>query len=105
MVGFAVCHTGPGTEAGTGKCYIKFGAVRSGSKAAREFQRLLAATQEFGASRGAKMLTAGMNLAHLEAYREMLQAGFRSTRQGVVMERDGNPGYNRPKVFLIDDWR
>ena len=38
-------------------------------------------------------------------YREMLQAGFRTTRQGVVMERNAEPGYNRREVFLIDDWR
>lgn len=105
LTGFAVCHAGPGTEAGSGKCYIKFGAVRSGPKAAREFRRLLAATHEFGASQGTKVLTAGMNLAHPDAYREMLKAGFRSTRQGVIMERNGKPGYNRPEVFLIDDWR
>lgn len=105
LAGLAVCHAGPGTEAGTGKCYIKFGAVQSGPKAVREFRRLLNASSEFGASRGAKVVAAGINLARLDAYREMLQAGFRSTRQGVVMERSGQPGYNRSKVFLIDDWR
>lgn len=103
--GFAVCHAGAGTEAGSGKCYIKFGAVRSGPNSAREFHGLLEASHEFAASRGAKLLTAGMNLSRLVAYREMLQAGFRSTRQGVVMERDAKSGYNRPEVFLIDDWR
>jgi hypothetical protein len=46
-----------------------------------------------------------MNLSRLEAYRELLQAGFRTTAQGVVMERNGQPGYNRPGVYLIDDWR
>jgi hypothetical protein len=35
----------------------------------------------------------------------MLDAGFRATRLGVVMERNGAAGYNRPEVFLIDDWR
>jgi hypothetical protein len=105
LAGFAVCHTGAGTEAGSGKCYIKFGAVRSGPYSTLEFRRLLAACSEFAVSHGTKLLTAGMNLARLDAYREMLQAGFRSTRQGVVMERHGKPGYNRPEVFLIDDWR
>ena len=46
-----------------------------------------------------------MNLARLDAYREMLGAGFRTFRQGVAMQRDADPGYNRPEVFLIDDWR
>ncbi len=105
LAGFAVCHAGAGTEAGSGKCYIKFGAVRSGPNAAREFRRLLDACREFARSRGAATLAAGMNLARFNAAREMLQSGFRTTTQGVAMERNGAPGYNRPEVFLIDDWR
>lgn len=105
LAGMAVCHVGPGTEAGSGKCYIKFGAVRSGPNAAREFRRLLEACREFAHERGARLLSAGVNLARLDAYREMLEMGFRTTTQGVAMERNGAPGYNRPEVFLIDDWR
>jgi GNAT superfamily N-acetyltransferase len=105
LAGFAVCHAGAGTEAGSGECYIKFGAVRSGPKAAQEFRRLLDASREFARSRGAEKLAAGMNLARLDAFREMLNAGFRTTMQGVAMERNADPGYNRPDVFLVDDWR
>jgi GNAT superfamily N-acetyltransferase len=105
MVGLAVCHAGRGTEAGSGKCYVKFACARGGPGAAREFRRLLHACREFALAAGATTLTAGMNLARLDAYREILGAGFRATTQGVAMERDGNPGYNRPDVFLIDDWR
>lgn len=105
LAGFAVCHEGAGTEAGTGKCYVKFGAARPGSHAALEFRRLLGACAEFAGSRGAKTLAAGVNLARLDAYREMLMAGFRTTSQGVAMERDGDAGYNRPEIFVIDDWR
>lgn len=105
LAGIAVCHAGARTEAGTGKCYVKFAAVRSGPGAPREFCRLLDACREFARSRGARTLSAGMNLARLDAYREMLGAGFRTASQGVIMERNGAPGYNRPGVFLIDDWR
>ena len=105
LTGFAVCHAGAGTEAGSEKCYIKFGAVRSGPGAAHEFRRLLDACREFSRERGAKTLSAGVNLARLDAYREMLNCGFRTTSQGVAMERNGAAGYNRPEVFLIDDWR
>jgi GNAT superfamily N-acetyltransferase len=105
IVGLAVCHAGRGTEAGSGRCYIKFGCARGGPSAAREFRRLINASREFGFSVGATTLTAGVNLARLNAYREMLQAGFRTTTQGVAMHRDADPGYNRPDVFLIDDWR
>ena len=105
LAGLAVCHAGPGTEAGTGKCYVKFGAVRCGPNSAREFRRLLDACRQFAATRGAAKLDAGMNLARLDAYREMLGAGFRTFRQGVAMQRGADAGYNRPEVFLIDDWR
>jgi hypothetical protein len=105
IAGLAVCHAGRGTEAGSGKCYIKFGCVRRRSGAAPEFRRIVNACREFGFSVGAMTLTAGVNLARLEAYREMLRAGFRTTTQGVAMQWDGDPGYNRPDVFLIDDWR
>ena len=105
LAGLAVCHAGPGTEAGSGKCYVKFGAVRCEPNAPGEFRRLLDACRGFAAARGATKLEAGMNLARLDAYREMFAAGFRTVTQGVAMERNAEPGYNRPDVFLIDDWR
>lgn len=105
LAGFAVCHVGAGTEAGSGKCYIKFGAARSGLDAARQFRHLLDACRELALSSGANTLVAGVNLARADAYREMLQAGFRTTTQGVAMERNGEAGYNRNDVFVMDDWR
>jgi len=105
LSGFAVCHVGAGSEAGSQKCYAKFGAVRPGPYAAQEFRRLLAACSDFACTGAAKTLVAGMNLARLNAYREMLGAGFRTITQGVAMERNGAAGYNRPEVFVIDDWR
>ena len=33
--GLAVCHCGPGSEAGADVCFIKFGAVRPGRQAGR----------------------------------------------------------------------
>ena len=50
-------------------------------------------------------LVCGVNLARHEAYRRMLARGFRADLQGVAMERQNEPGYNRPDVYLIDDWR
>ncbi len=100
----AVCHCGPGTEAGSGTCYVKFGAVRPGQKAPTTFDRLLDACHDLAASRGLNKVVAGANLAREEAYRAMLARGFRTGFQGVAMEK-GRAGYNRPGVYLIDDWR
>jgi hypothetical protein len=51
LVGFAVCHCGPGTEAGSGTCYVEFGAVRPGPTAGEDFDRLLKACSENSADR------------------------------------------------------
>jgi GNAT superfamily N-acetyltransferase len=105
LVGLAVCHCGAGSEAGTGTCYVKFGAARPGPDAARRFDRLVNACDAFAANRGLGRLLAGMNMARLEAYQRLLASGFRTDLQGVAMEWSDDVGYNRRDVFIIDDWR
>ncbi|HKR83625.1 MAG TPA: GNAT family N-acetyltransferase [Terriglobales bacterium] len=105
LVGLAVCHLGPGTEAGSGVCYIKFGAVRPGPVAERHFNNLLDACEEMAAAQQVLRLVGGVNTARHEAYVQMLARGFHTDMQGVVMSRPNEPGYNRRDVYLIDDWR
>jgi len=101
FVGFAVCHCGPGTEAGNGKCYVKFGVADSEP----HFEQLLTLCDELAESRGLAQLEAGVNLSRHEAYRHMLEYGYRVERTGVAMHRPQEPGYSRPGVLVIDDWR
>jgi GNAT superfamily N-acetyltransferase len=103
--GFAVCHCGPGTEAGDNKCYVKFGAVPAGASSGMLFNRLLDVCEGLAAARGMSRLEAGVNLARHEAYRAMMERGFRTDIQGVAMHRPNEAGYSRPGVYLIDDWR
>jgi GNAT superfamily N-acetyltransferase len=103
--GFAVCHCGEGTEAGSDVCFIKFGAVRPGPTARRQFTELLSACEEFAASRGMTRLGGGVNLGCDDAYRLMRERGFRSDFNGVAMQQPNEPGYNRPDRFVISDWR
>jgi len=105
LAGMAVCHAGPGTEAGSGVCYIKFGAVRPGAAAEQDFSRLIDACEEAASARNLSRLVAGVNTARHEAYGQLLARGFRTEMQGIVMSRPNEAGYNRPGVFLIDDWR
>jgi hypothetical protein len=101
LVGFAVCHTGRGSEAETGAAVVKFGAARDEDG----FHRLLNACGEYAAQQGATRLDAGVNLAREEAYRVLQALGYRTWLQGVAMSRPNEPAYNRPGVFVIDDWR
>jgi hypothetical protein len=105
LAGFAVCHIGPGTEAGGGCLFIKFGAVRSGSGAGERFAALLDAAGALAAVSGMETVSAGVNLARDETYRAMKALGFRTQMQGVAMHRGNQPGYCRPGVYALDDWR
>jgi GNAT superfamily N-acetyltransferase len=105
LVAFAVCHMGPGTEAGSGVCYMKFGAVRPGPTAEDDFNRLLDACEEMAFAQQISRLRAGVNTARHEAYRQMLSRGFTTDMQGVVMSRPNEAGYNHRGVYLVDDWR
>ena len=105
VAGFAVCHCGPGSEAGSDACYVKFGAVRPGPSAGRLFTFLLKACEAFAASRGVEYLNASTNLGRHEAYQLMLSSGFRTQILGVTMHRPNESAYHHPGVFVIDDWR
>jgi GNAT superfamily N-acetyltransferase len=98
---FAVMHCGPGTEAGSGVGFVKFGAARD----AAAFGALLRAVEAAARARGLERVVAGVNTARTGAYRRMLQDGYRTMLQGVAMQKDDRPGFNRPDCYVIDDWR
>lgn len=105
LTGLAVCHCGAGTEAGSGVCYIKFAAVHPMLSGDLEFRQLLTACERLAAQRGLERLSGGINTARQEAWAAMMDSGWRGKMAGVAMQRPNEPGYNRPGVFLIDDWR
>jgi len=101
--GFAICHIGAGSEASSGNMFVKFAAVPSGAPA--DFARLLASCEAVAAQAGASRISAGVNVGRTEAYRTMQSMGYRAGIVGVAMLRPGGRGYNRPDVFVVDDWR
>ncbi len=105
LAGIAVCHCDAGSEAGPNVCYVKFGAVRPGADAAENFEHLLAACETLAARRGLSQVLAGVNTARVEAYRQMINRGFKAAMQGVAMHAPNEPGYSKPGVFALDDWR
>jgi predicted N-acetyltransferase YhbS len=103
--GFAVCHAGAGSEAGSGIAYVKFGAVRPGPGAAATFAALVEACRGYAAQIGARRLVLGVNTARHQAYRRLVGAGLRLDVTGVSMHRPDAPGYDTPAAFVLDDWR
>jgi hypothetical protein len=105
LVGFGVCHCGPGSEAGSNTCYIKFGAVKPGHTAGNNFDKLLDACEAFAAEEGMSRIVAGANTGRYAAYRKMLARGFQTDMLGISMQRYNDSGYNKSNVYVIDDWR
>ena len=105
LAGLAVCHCGAGSEAGSGVCYIKFGLVLSDDNSQENFRTLLNATSLLAKDRHLSRIVAGVNSERNEAYRYMIECGFRIDMQGIAMHRPNEAGYNRSDVYLIDDWR
>jgi hypothetical protein len=95
LAGIAVCHCGAGSEAGSGSCYVKFGAVRPGRGADTRFERLLGAVEALAATTALPFVVAGVNLAHEDAYRRMLARGFR-TDIGCRDAPSERPCHHRP---------
>ncbi|WP_448604988.1 GNAT family N-acetyltransferase [Thermoleptolyngbya sp.] len=105
LEGLAICHCGEGTEAGKGACYVKFGAVRSGDRAAQALTALLQACEALAAQRGLSTLTCGVNTERQGAYQLLRSLGFRIDILGVAMLCPNQPAFNHPGAFVLDDWR
>lgn len=105
LAGFACCHLGAGSETESGTAFVKFGAIRPGRDAPALFGRLLDGCEALAADAGCGKLVAGVNAARHQAYRQMIDRGFRAFIQGVAMLRPNEPAFNRPDCFVIDDLR
>jgi GNAT superfamily N-acetyltransferase len=105
LVGFAVCHCGGGSEAGSGACFIKFGAVLGGEGARPRFERLVEGCEALAGERGLSRMMAGVNAARRGAYQALLDRGYRAMLNGLTMLRPDDPAYNRPDAYVISDLR
>jgi hypothetical protein len=84
---------------------VKFAAVRPNAQAQENLQRLIQACEAYALSHNATRLLAGVNTARHEAYRILIGSGFRTEIMGVAMQKANAPGFNRPGVYVLDDWR
>jgi GNAT superfamily N-acetyltransferase len=105
VAAFGVCHTGAGSEGGTGTVYVKVAAARPGPDVEASFGRLLDACTSFAVAHGAHTLVAGVNTSRRGAYRVLIERGFRAQLVGVAMHRPDESAYHDPDAWVIDDWR
>jgi GNAT superfamily N-acetyltransferase len=105
VAGFAICHTGAGSEGSSTVCYVKFALARPGTNGAERLERLILACESFAAARGAQTLSAGVSTGRHFAYRLLVAMGFRTQLAGVQMHRPWIEAYDLPDAFVLDDWR
>ncbi len=79
--------------------------MRPGAQAGEQFEQLLDLCEAFGATQKMLRLLAGVNTSRDEAYTRMVARRFRTEITGLVMHKPNEPGYNRPGIFVLDDWR
>jgi hypothetical protein len=85
--------------------FVKFAAARPGEDAPETFARVLDGCEAVAAEAGCGELMAGISTARHQAYRQMLDRGFRIVVSGVTMLRPDAAAFNRPDCFVIDDLR
>jgi ribosomal protein S18 acetylase RimI-like enzyme len=106
LVGYAICHGGKGSEAGTSGAYVKFAAVRPGPNSLGWFQQLLDSCLSHAATAGAKTLRCGIHTARLRAYQALLARGWPTEMLGISMLSPGTAaGYDSPDRIILEDWR
>jgi len=105
LTGFAVCHCGPGTEAGNETCYIKFATTGKGPEAGDAFDGLLKACAQYARTGGMKDVLAGVNAGCHDAYQRMIAGGFRTDFVGVLMLNPNLPAFDTLDSYVICDLR
>ncbi len=103
LAGFAICHMGPGTDAGSGVLAIKFAGVRP--RATSSFEKLLTVVETLAAMRGLQRVQAAANHARRVSYDVLKECGYRAEIMGVAMRRPASPGYDDPDILALDEWR
>lgn len=105
LTDLAICHSGAGSEGMSGVLFVKFGLVRPGTDARQTFARLVGDCVGYAARMGLARVIMGTNTGRHDAYRILLDQGFRSEFQGVRMHRPMVDIFDTPNVYALDDWR
>jgi hypothetical protein len=78
----------------------------AGEDAGAAFERLLDACESFAAASGLGRVVAGVNTGRLDAYRRLLDRGYRAELVGVSMFlRPSEPHLVASEQYVLDDLR
>jgi ribosomal protein S18 acetylase RimI-like enzyme len=105
LIGFAIVHMPPNSEAPHGAAYIKFLAIDSRHKRPEHLQALLAAAEEMAAAAQLAQVVTPVYTYYWTAYQTLLARGYHVDFTMVRMKRGKQEAEEDGSDLVLDDWR
>ena len=105
VIGFAVCHLPPNSEAPHGSAYVKLLAIDSRHRKPEHLQALLQGVEELAASGQLQRVVVPAYTYYWTAYQTLLERGYHVDFTMVRMKRGKQEDYEDPSDLVLDDWR
>jgi ribosomal protein S18 acetylase RimI-like enzyme len=105
LIGFAVTHMPPNSEAPHGAAYVKFLAIDARHRRPEHLHLLLAAVEEMAAAAQLGQVVAPVYTYYWNAYQVLLERGYHADFTMVRMKRGKPEDYEDGSDLVLDDWR
>jgi N-acetylglutamate synthase-like GNAT family acetyltransferase len=105
VIGFAVCHLPPNSEAPHGCAYVKFLAIDPRQRKPEHLHALLGAVEEMAGTAQLQRVVAPAYTYYWTAYQTLLERGYHVDFTMVRMKRGKQEDYENPSDLVLDDWR
>jgi ribosomal protein S18 acetylase RimI-like enzyme len=105
IVGFAICHLPPNSEAPHGSAYVKFLAIDQRHQKPEHLHALLGGVEDLAVSVQLGQVVAPAYTYYWNAYQALLERGYRIDFTMVRMKRGKQEDVEDPASLVLDDWR
>jgi len=105
VIGFAVCHLPPNSEAPHGSAYVKLLAMDSRHRKPEHLHALLAGVEELAAAGQLQRVVVPAYTYYWTAYQTLLERGYHVDFTMVRMKRGKLEDYEDASDLVLDDWR
>jgi ribosomal protein S18 acetylase RimI-like enzyme len=105
VIGFAVCHLPPNSEAPHGSAYVKLLAIDSAHRKPEHLQALLAGVEDLAAGAQLQRVVVPAYTYYWTAYQTLLERGYHVDFTMVRMKRGKQEDYEDASDLVLDDWR
>lgn len=105
LIGFAVVHMPPNSEAPHGAAFVKFLAIDSRHRKPEHLHVLLGAVEEMAAAAQLGQVVAPVYTYYWAAYQALLERGYHVDFTMVRMKRGKQEDHEDAGSLVLDDWR